>query len=209
MIDSQIPIAAEHQRIIASEFIGIDNRASSDRFNRHLQQTLGRDIPDPFHLDDPISFQNPKNRRLPGGSTAPFALAFVSEIGFIQFDLARHEQIRIQPGQNRKLQDSDRLEHGRITQPDLLGNSSAGELHFKKFDDPHPFLKWNSKSINPSTGEIMERITISPAAVALPDNSIDPSIPTSCTKNTAIFPTRFYKEQSGSILRSPDELKAL
>lgn len=51
----------------------------------------------------------------------------------IQFDLASHEQIRIQLGQNRKPQDSHRLEHDRITQPDLLSNSSGGKLHFKEF----------------------------------------------------------------------------
>jgi hypothetical protein len=209
MIHPQMPVSAEHQGIVAAELIRVDNGAPADCFNRHVQQTLGRDIPDHLDLHDPVSLENSEDRNLPGRAATAFALASAPKVGFIQFNLTVHQQLVIQLGQNRPAQDRDGPQHGRITQPDLLGDLSGRQLHLKKLDDPQPALIRNSQPIDPSAREVMKRITAALAAIPLAHNPIDFSAPTACTGNAAIFRTRFFKEQSGSMFRFPDELKGL
>jgi hypothetical protein len=55
----------------------------------------------------------------------------------------------------------------------------------------------------------MKRITAAFAAVPFAQDPVDFPASTPCTENTAIFCTGFFKEQSGSIFRFPDELKGL
>ena len=209
MIDPQMPVPTEHQRIVASEFVGINDRASADRLDRPIQQTLGRHIPDHLDLHDPVSLENSEDGDLSSRTTSTFSLASASEVGLIQFDLAVHQQLAIQIGQNRTAQNRDGLEHGGITQPDLLRNLAARELYFKELDDPQPALIRNSQPIDPSAREIVECIIAPLTAIPLARDPVDFSAPTACTENTAIFCTRFFKEQPGSIFRFTDELKSL
>ena len=90
-----------------------------------------------------------------------------------------------------------------------MGNLSGRQLHLKELDDPQPALIRNSQPIDPSAREVMKRITAAPAAIPLARDPVDFSAPTACTENAAIFRTRFFKEQTGSIFRFPDELKGL
>ena len=209
VIDSQMPVATEHQRIVASEFVGVDNRATADCLNGHIQQTLGRDIPNHFDLHHPVSLEDSEHGNLPGRASPAFPLASASEIRLIQFNLTGHKQLAIHVGQDRQAQDRDGLEHSRITQSDLLSNLAARELYFKEFDDPQPALIRNSQPVDPSAREVMERITAPFAAVPLAHDPIDCSAPTPWTQNVAIFPARFFKEQSGSIFRFPEEFEGL
>ena len=209
VIDSQMPVATEHQRIVASEFVGVDNRASADCFNGPIQQTLGRDIPDHLNLYDAVSLENAEDGDLPRCASTAFALASASEVGLVQLDLSVHQQLAIQVGQDRPPQNRDGLEHSRITQSDLLSNLAARELYFKELDDPQPALIRNSQPVDPSAREVMERIATAFTAVPFVNNPIDFSAPTPCTENTAISCTRFFKEQAGSIFRFSDELKGL
>jgi len=207
VIDSQMPVPTEHQGIVASEFVGIDNRASADRLDRHVQQTLGRNIADHLDLHDPVSLENSEDGNLSGCASTAFALASASEVGLVQLDLAGHEQLAVQVGQNCPAQDGDGLEHGRITQPDLLSDLPAGQLHLKELQDPQPALVRNSQPTDPPAREVVERITAALTAVPFAHDPVEFSAPAACTENTAISCTRFFKEQSGSIFRFSDELK--
>ncbi len=209
VIDPQMPVPAEHQRIVAAEFIGVDNRASADRFDRHIQQTLGRDISNDLDLHDPVSLEDSEDGDLSGRAATAFALASASEIGFVQFDLSCQEQLTIQVGQDRPAQDRDRLEHRGITQSDLLGDLPAGQLHLKELDDPQPALIRNSQPVDPPARKVVERVAAAITAIPFARDPVAFSAPTACTKNTAISCTRFFKEQSGSIFRFTDELKGL
>jgi hypothetical protein len=209
MIHPQMPIPTEHQGIIASELIRVDNGAAADRFNCHIQKALSRNISNHFDLHDAVSLENAEDGDLSSRASTPFALASAPEIGFIQFNLPCHEQIAVQMGQDRPPQNRDGLEHGRITQPDLLGDLSGGQLHLKELNDPQPPLIRNSQPVDPSAREIMERITAPLAAVPLADDPVDFSASTPCTENTAILCTHFFKEQSGTTFGFSDELKRL
>jgi len=209
MIDPQMPVSAEHQGIVASELIRVDNGTPADCFNRHVQQTLGRDIPDHLDLHDPISLENTEDGDLSSRAPSASPLASASKVGLIQFNLTVHQQLAIQLGQNGPAQNRDGLQNRRITQSDLLSNLTARELYFKELDDPKPALIGNSQPIDPSARKIMKRITAVFTAVPFAQDPVDFPASTPCTENTAIFGTRFFKEQSGSIFRFTDEFKGL
>lgn len=209
VIHPQMPIPTEHQGIVAAELIRVDNGAAADRLDRHVQQTLGRDIPDHLNLHDAVSLDNPEDGDLPGRASSAFPLASASEVGLVQFDLAVHQQLAIQVGQDRPSQNRDGLERGRITQPDLLGDLPGGQLHLKKLNEPQPGLIRNSQPADPPARKIMERVAAPLTPVPLARDPVDFSAPTACTENAAIFRTRFFKEQSGSFFRFSDELKGL
>ena len=209
MIHPQMPVSAEHQRIIAAEFIGVDNRASADRLDRHVQQALGRDIPDHIDFHDAVSLENSEDGDLSSRAASAFPLASTPKVGLVQLDLAVHQQLAIQVGQDRPAQDRDGLERGRIAQSDLLGNLAGGQLYLKELDDPQPALIRNSQPTDPAAREVVERVAAAFTAVPFTHDPVDFSAPTACTENAAIFRTCFFKEQSGSIFRFPDELKGL
>ena len=79
-----MPVSTEHQGIVASELIGIDNGAVADGLDHPIQQALGRHISNPFDLDDAISLENSEDGDLSGRASPSFALASASEVGFIQ-----------------------------------------------------------------------------------------------------------------------------
>jgi hypothetical protein len=209
MIYPQMPVSAEHQGIVASELICVDNGTPADCFNRHVQQALGRDIPDHLDLHDPVSLENSEDGDLSSRAATAVALASAPEIRLIQFNLTVHQQLLIQLDQNRPAQDRDGLQNRRVAQSDLLSNLAGRELHLKELDDPQPALIRNSQPIDPSARKVMKRIPAAFAAVPFAQDPIDYPASTPCTENTAIFCTGFFKEQSGSIFRSPDELKGL
>jgi len=209
VIYPQVPVATEHQGIVAAEFVGINNRATADGLDRHVQKTLGRDIPNHLDLHNAASLENSEDGDLPGGPSTPLAPASAPKVGFIQFNLPFEEQLPIQVRQDRQPQDGDRFEHRGITQSHLLGDPAARQLYFKELNDPQPALIRNSQPVNPSTGEVMERVTTTLAPVPSAHDPVDFLAATPCTKNTAVFCTRFFKEQSGSIFRFSDELKGL
>lgn len=51
MVDVEMLITAEHERIISSPFIGIHNRASSHPLHRFRHEALGGDILDDTYRD--------------------------------------------------------------------------------------------------------------------------------------------------------------
>lgn len=209
VIDSQMSVPAEHQSIVAAELVGVDNRASANGFDGHVQQTLRRDISNDLDLHDAVSLEKSEDGDLSGRASTAFPLASASEIGFVQFNLTPQKKIAVQVSQDCPPQNRDRLERGRITQSDLLGNFAAGQLHLKELEDPQPLLIRNSQPVDPPARKVMERVAAAIAAVAFARDPIAFSAPTACTENTAISCTRFFKEQSGSIFRFTDELKGL
>ena len=95
MIHSKMPVTAEHQRIIASEFVSINNRTSANSFNSHLQQRPCRYIFDNLDLNNPISLVNAKYRHFRGSSASTFTLASAAKIGFVNFYLTAEKLLYI------------------------------------------------------------------------------------------------------------------
>ena len=209
MIYSQMPIPAKHQCIIASEFICVDNGAPTNRFNSHIQKTLSSDIPKNIHLYDAISLEDSEDWDLSSSPSATISFSSFSKVGFIHFDFPYQEQIRVSLGQDGQSDNGKGFENRRIAQSYLLGNLTGRNFHLKEFDDPQPAFIGDSQPVDPTSCKVMKGITTAFTAVPFIDDSVYFSASTTCTKNKAIFPTGFFKEQTGSIFRFTDEFKGL
>ena len=60
IINFQMPISTEHQKIIASELIRINNGSSSDGLNGQGKPCFGTNIFNHFNFDNPIPLQEAK-----------------------------------------------------------------------------------------------------------------------------------------------------
>lgn len=207
MIDPQMPVATKHQRVVTSKLVGIDDRAAADGLDGHIHQTLGRDVSNHFDLHNAVSLEDSEDRNLPGRPATAFSLAAASEIGLIQFNLARQEQLPIHMSQGGPSKQGDGLQDRWIAQSDLLSNPAGRQFDLKELDDPQPAFIRNSQPVDPPTRKVMERITTPLTAVSSAQEAVVFPASAPCTKNTPIFCTRFSKEQSRSIFRFTDELK--
>jgi hypothetical protein len=95
MIDFKMPVTTKHERVIAFEFIGIDDRASSDSLHREIQKRLSPDVLDHLHFNNPVSLQDAENRDFVGCSTASFTLTPAAKVGLVELNLTLKKVRRI------------------------------------------------------------------------------------------------------------------
>ncbi len=129
MINLKVAIPAEHQAVIATEFIRIDDAATSNGFDRQADQGMSRHIGHNTYLDFTISLQDAKYRHFTGGATSPVAFASTAKIAFIQFDFTIHECGGISGvGDDRTTDCSNGLVNGVVGKPHLLSHFSNRQL---------------------------------------------------------------------------------
>src|SRR5512139_1881746 len=71
----QVPIAAEHQAVVAAEAIGIDHAASADLLDGELEQGGRRDVLSHTDVDLTVALQDAKDRHFAGSASASLAFA--------------------------------------------------------------------------------------------------------------------------------------
>ena len=192
VIDPQMAIAAEHQRIVAAEFIGIDDRSAADRFDRHIQQRGRRDVFDDVDLGHAISLQNAENRDFMGSPPATLTLPLSSEVRFVHFDLAAQKIIGFgSVGHDRFPNHGDRFESRGIAKADLLGYLTGRDFKFEEFEDPEPGLGRDFEFIKPAAGEVVESKSAALTTELFVADSIDFIAPISTAENMAVFPAEF------------------
>jgi len=207
MIDPKMPITTEHKSIIASELIRVHDRSATDRFDGHAEQRLSRNVSHDFHLDRPVALQYAENRHFPSCPAATFPFAPTTKVTFVQLDLASEKQFRILTGKNGESNDRDCLQDRGITQPHLLSYLPGRDFELKELNDPQPLLERDVQLIDPSIREVVECVLASFASVSSADDSIYFSASAACTKNRAIFPTRFSEKKSCPVVRFRYEFK--
>ena len=77
----------------------------------------------------------------------------------------------------------------RITQIQLFGDLFGRQLKLKEFDDPQPALTADAKPVDPTAGEVMERICAAFAAEAFVYNSIYLVAMILYAETMVVFPT--------------------
>ena len=190
MIDFQMPVSTMHQSVIASEFIGINNRASANCFNGQVQQSLRTDIFDHFNPNDNVPFKNTENRDFPGSPSTSITFSAASKVGFIQFDLTSKQIMTVGVvGYDSHPKDSDCFKDSRITETNLLTDLPCRQLQFKQLNDPKPISATNPDLVNPSSGEIMEGILTASTSKLFTGDSVYGVAATSTAETTVIFPT--------------------
>ena len=201
MIDFDVTVSTEHQRVIASELIGVDNAPPTNGFHREVQQALSGDIPEDFHLDHSIALQNAENRDLVGRPSTSLAFTASPKVALVHLDLPAEQLLGIGGlGQDGGSDQVSGFEHRGITQAHLMGHLTCGEFQLKELEDPQPTLGGDPQGVDPTSTEVMEPVTTALAAKALTRDAIDFSVPTACAKTMAIFPTAPDQKASGCFL---------
>lgn len=209
MVDSQVAITAEHKRIVAAIFIGIDDRSATDRFDRHIQQRGRRDVFDDVDLHHPVSLQNAENRDFMGRSPAPLTFPLSSEVRFVHFDLAAQKIVGFEiVGHDRLSNHGDRFEGRGVTEADLLGYLAGRYFKFEELEDSEPGLGRDFDFIKPATREVVESKSAALTPELFITDSIDFMAPTSTAENMAVFPAEFAQITPRPIFCVNNEFKS-
>ncbi len=166
VVHLQVPVAAEHEAVVAFKLVGIDHTAPADLLDGEFQKRLSRDIRHDTDMNSAVSLQDTENRHFSGRSPAPVALATAPEVGLIEFDLTAKQVGGIlgmtQDGHPDRI---NGLIDGPVGQPQLQGHFVGGDLQFKEFDHREPLHAAQSALVNPPSGEVLEGVLASRAAM--------------------------------------------
>jgi len=190
MIDPEMAVAAKHQSVVTTEFVGINDAAPVDHLNRKTQEDLGRDIANNLDFNQPLTLQNAEYRDFAGGAPSPVALASPAEVGLIRLDLASEEEHTILAGgRNAFPYQIEPLQDCGIGQIDLFGGLESRHLQLEHLDDSQPVPGRYPELSDPSTGPIGKLVPAVLAAIFLAPNFIEFFAVTSEAKTTPTFPT--------------------
>ncbi len=189
MVDSEMPVTAEHQGVVTTEFVGIDDASPADHLDRQTQENLGRDIANDLDFDLALTLENAEDRDFTSRSTSPVALAPPAEVGLIRLDLASEEEHTIlAEGRNAFPYQVEPLEDRGVRQIDLLGCLKGRYLKLEEFNDPEPVSGRYPELPDPPSGPVGELVPAVLAAIFLAPDIIEFFAVTSQAKTTPPFP---------------------
>lgn len=206
MVDSQMPVTAEHQGVIAAEFVSVNDGATSDHFHSLSQQAFGSDVFYYCHLYFSVSLQDTKDGNLSGSTPATFTFTPAAEVGFIELNLSGEPEIAFSDHQGP----SDEITYPQdsgIAQTDLSCYPACRDFEFKEFNDPQQLFQRNAALTNPPIREVMKGISASFAPELFTFQTIDFMAVTIGAENMAIFPTELSEEQFCPVFSFPYEFK--
>jgi hypothetical protein len=207
VVNLDMPVSAEHQSVVAPEFVGVNDAASSDHFDRKIKQRLGFDVTYHFHVDLSVSLEDSEYGDLAGGASPALAFSSSAEITFVKFDLAVEP---ILPGRVSVYRLADYVrgfQNRGITYGGLFGDFSGRYFKFKELQNPQPFFETYFDFVYPASGEVVKCVFTSWAAVSFAQKSVYSVTAAGGAKNVTFFPAVFSYEKSGSVFAFSDELK--
>lgn len=129
MIDFNMTISTKHQRIIPSEFIGINDTSSSNGFDGHIQQCFSYYIFNHFYFNNAISLQDSKYKDFISCSSSSFSFTSAIKITLIHFHFTTQKFIHITGVRNNDHSNHrDRFKNCGITQSNLFSDSPGREF---------------------------------------------------------------------------------
>jgi len=189
MVDSEMAVTAEHQRVVAMELVGINDAASTDHLNCHAQEGLGRDIGHNLDFDHPLALENAEYRDFTGCSPSTVAFSPASKIRLICLDFTPEEKRAILGrGCDTLPYQVERLEDRRVRQIDLLAGLESRYLQFEQLDEPEPVSGRYPELSDPSAGPVGELVPAVLASVFLAPDAIEIFAETSGAKTTPTIP---------------------
>lgn len=207
MIDIDVPVTAEHERIIAFELVSVNDAAAPDHFDRQIEQCLGFDVLNRLHMDQAVSLEDTEHRNLVGRSSSALPFAFAAKIGLVHFDCPVHPVWKFDVVPDRLPDDLDSLKGCRIAQPHLAGDLPGRYLQFKELDDPQPLFGADLDPIDPPVTEVMEGVLAPLTTVSFANQPVDFVAVAPAAKNMPFFPAEFTDIQPGTVFTFDDELE--
>ena len=208
MVDPEVSVPTEHERIIASESVCIDNRASSYNLNGMVKDFLCSNVSQNLDLYYTFSLKDAEHWYFASGSSPSFPFSSSSKIGLIGFDFPLEKQVTISTvcgyGHGNDLES---LKHSRIGYPHLQRCFPGRDLQFKELYDPQPVLTGDIELSNPSAGEVPKLISAVATAIPSSPDPIDFSASAPGAENMAIFSTPSYEKSFSRFFSSYKEFK--
>jgi len=190
MVNLEMPVTTKHQRVIALEFIGINNGSPSDRLDGKVQHCFGANILYHGDFDGAIAVQDAEDWDFVGCSTPSLALPSATEIGLIEFHLPLEKiagaSIDSYNGHSDHVYG---LQNRGIIQSRLRGDLPGRQLQFKELDDPQPVLEGDSQAVDPAAGEVVECVWTPFTSESFTGDSVDGTAPASYAETAVVFPT--------------------
>ena len=123
MVDREVAIPAEHERIVRLVPVGVNDAAAPYGLNGKAEKRFSAHVPDRFHPDDALALQDTEYGNFTGCAASAFAFSFAAEVTFVQFDLAAQQFGRIGGGtENRMAYNHHCPVNGIIGHGELRGN---------------------------------------------------------------------------------------
>lgn len=207
MVKINMPVATEHERIIAFKFVRVNNAPAPDHFDRQIEQGLGFDVLNSLYMDTTVPLEDAEYWDLITGPTSAFPLALAPKVGLVQFNCPVHPFRRYDTMPDRLPDDLDGFKRRWITQANLLSDPASRDLQFKELDDPQPFFMADLDTVYPTITEVMEGILAPLATVLFAQQPVDFITVTPAAKNMPFFPAEFTQVQPGTVFAFDDELK--
>ena len=207
VVQVDMPVTAEHQRIIAFELVRVNNAPAPDHLDRQIKQGLGLDVLNSLYMDTAVPLEDTEHRDLIGRPASTFPLALAAEVGFVQFDRPVHPIRGLDAMPNRLPDGLDGLQGRGITQANLLSDPARGDLQFKELDDPQPLLRADFNIVYPTATEVMEGVLAPLATIPFAQQAVDFIAVAPAAKNMSFFPAGSAQVQPGTVFTFDDELK--
>ncbi len=151
VVHLQMPVSAEHEAVVAPEFVRINHRSSADLLDREPQKGFRRDIGHNIHMDQAVSFQDAKDGNLAGSASAPVSFSPASEVALIQFDLSTEKSFSIfGMTQNSPADGHDGIVNRSVGQLNLACHLPCGDFQFKELDQGEPLNAAQAPLVDPS-----------------------------------------------------------
>lgn len=195
-------IAAEHERIVTPEFVGVDNAPTPNSFDREVHKCTGRDVSYNLDFDNAISLQDAQNRDFSCGPPAALSLASATEVALVHLDHAAQELRGIGgAGCNCSPDQGNGFEDRRVTETGLLGNLPGRKLELEELYYPEPCFVRDTEFVEPPPSKIMEGIPTPLASEPFTNYTIDFVTPAPRAETTVVFPTQSCQKEPGRILK--------
>ena len=191
MVKIDMPVTTEHERIIAFEFVGINNAAAPDHLDRQIKQCLGFNILDHLHMDKAISLEDAEYGNLIKGPASSFTFALAPKVRFIHLNRPVHPIWRYDIMPDGQSNDLNGLKDGRITQADLLSDLAGGDIQFKELDDPQPLFRADLNLVQPSIAKVMEGVVTPLTTIPFTQQSVNFIATAPAAENVPFFPAEF------------------
>jgi len=136
VVHFQVPVAAEHEAVIAPELVRVNDTSPADLLNGELQKGCRRDIGYDINMNQTVPLQNAKYRDFAGGTPTSVSLSSSAEVRLVQFDLPVEQGLSILGmAQNGQPHGRNSSVDGSIRNVQLQGHLPNGNFQFKELDE--------------------------------------------------------------------------
>jgi hypothetical protein len=188
VIDLEVAIATEHETVVGTESIGVNDAASAYGFDREVEQGFSANIGDRLDPDTAGPLQNAEDRDFSRCTSTTFSLTPATEVGLVQLHFFTQKFFPILGvAENGPAQNRDGLVGGLVADPELSGHLPGRDLKLEKLDHPEPLRAGQSALVDPPSGQLTKGVIASAATTPPVRQTVQFSAQTTGTKPVPQF----------------------